>query len=285
LQLDPADEDLSPLSVGALTYGITLENLVNAYLPYGNQGVQCDAHIISKIEQANHDVIYENNGNPRQAVSAETAWVMNRLLKNVVENGTGTGAKLDGGKVLSGKTGTTDNWYDLTFVGLTRDFVSGITIGYKYYNDALQLPTSLHSAEVWKNAIGDYAESIDSADDFDAVASVTEAPMCTVSGMIAGVNCPKGVTGYWKSTNAPVCTGNHYSSSSSSSSESTVSEGTTSETATSENGEAVTSASSETQGATSAENAGASQETEANAESAEPEPNEYGDAADSADAA
>ncbi len=209
LDLDPADEAFSPLTVGSLTYGITLENLVNAYLPYGNKGVYSEAHIVSKIEQANHDVVYENNGNPRQAVSEETAWVMNRLLKNVVDNGTGTAAKLEN-KEVCGKTGTTDNWYDLTFVGLTPDFVSGITIGYKYYNDALSLPPSLKSAQVWKNAIGDYANNVQSVKEFEPVETVVAAPMCTSSGMIASSGCPKGAIGYWKSTNCDTCTGGHY---------------------------------------------------------------------------
>ncbi len=201
------DGTYSPLTVGSLTYGITLENLVNAYIPYGNNGIQCDAHIISKIEQGNHEVIYENNGNPREAVSGETAWVMNRLLKNVVENGTGTAAKLQN-KVVCGKTGTTDDWYDLTFVGLTRDFVSGITIGYKSYNESLKLPSSLKSAQIWYNAVGEYADSISSTPaDFEPNEKVISAPMCTVSGKIAGASCPKGITGYWKSTNAPTCDG------------------------------------------------------------------------------
>lgn len=210
MELDPADEAYSPLSVGAFTYGITLENLVNAYLPYGNHGVYREAHIVTRIEDANHQVLVENNGNPRQAVSSETAWVMNRLLKNVVENGTGTAARLQN-KVVCGKTGTTDNWYDLTFVGMTRDFVSGITIGYKQYNEALKLPTSIKSANVWYNIIGEYADTMfaDTPRDFEADQEVIEAPMCTMSGMIAGSNCPKGVTGYWKSTNDPVCNGEH----------------------------------------------------------------------------
>ena len=209
MQLDPADEALAPLSLGALTYGITLENLVNAYLPYGNEGVYNEAHIITRIEDSNQNIIYQNDGNAREAVSDETAWVMNRLLKNVVENGTGTAAKLSN-KVLCGKTGTTDNWYDETFVGLTRDFVSGITIGYKYNNDALNLPSSI-SAKVWYNAIGSYADTefSDTPKDFEPVKTVIEAPMCTSSGNIAGQYCPKGITGYWKSTNAPVCTGSH----------------------------------------------------------------------------
>ncbi len=211
LKLDTYDEDYSPLSIGALTYGITLENLVNAYLPYGNEGVYCDAHIVTRIEDSNQQVIYQNNGNARQAVSDETAWVMNRLLKNVVENGTGTGARLQN-KVVCGKTGTTENWWDLTFVGLTRDFASGVTIGYKQNNDLLKLPTSLHSADVWKNIIGDYIETnfADTPSDFDPVGTVIENSMCSISGMIAGPSCPKGITGYWKSDNAPVCSGGHY---------------------------------------------------------------------------
>lgn len=208
LMLDPADESPSPLSIGALTYGIPLQNLVNAFLPYGNQGVQCDAHIVTKIEQGTHDIIYENNGNPREAVSAETAWVMNRLLKNVVEHGTGTAAKLSN-KVVCGKTGTTENWYNLTFVGLTRDFVSGITIGYKKNDKALQIPTSIKSGQIWQNIIGEYANSIPTPSDFDSVDTVKEAPMCEVTGEIAGAGCPKGVIGYWKSSNAPVCSGAH----------------------------------------------------------------------------
>ncbi|MCR5075285.1 MAG: transglycosylase domain-containing protein [Ruminococcus sp.] len=208
MKLDPDDEDYSPLTVGALTWGITLENLVNAYLPYGNQGIYNEAHIISRIEDANHKVIYSNDGNAREAVSAETAWVMNRLLKNVIDHGTGYNARLNN-KVLVGKTGTTDNWYDLTFVGLTRDFASGITIGYREYNDNLKLPTSLHSADIWKNIIGEYADThfADTPADFERVDSVIDGPMCTATGCIAGPNCPKGVTGYWKSTNAPTCPG------------------------------------------------------------------------------
>lgn len=211
MNLDPDDESYSPLSVGSLTWGITLENLVNAYIPYGAQGVYSEAHIISRIEDANHKVIYSNDGNAREAVSAETAWVMNRLLKNVVENGTGTMARLNN-KVLCGKTGTTDNWQNLTFVGLTRDFVSGVTIGYREYNDYLELPTSLKAAQVWKNIIGDYADTMfsDTGTDFDRVDSVIDGPMCTATGCIAGEYCPRGVTGYWKSSNAPFCTGGHY---------------------------------------------------------------------------
>ena len=214
LDLDPDwDRNKSPLSIGQMRYGVTLENLVNAYIPYGNKGIYNDAHIIYKIEDANQRIIYENDGNPREAVSEETAWVMNRLMKNTIEvpGATGTRAKLQN-KTVVAKTGTTENWWDLTFVGLTPDFVSGITIGYDINSTYLELPHSLSSAELWKNVIGTYADTefLDTPRDFEPCKTVIEQPMCSSSGLIAGPNCPRGSIGYWKSTNAPYCSGGHY---------------------------------------------------------------------------
>ena len=212
MELDEADEAHSPLALGALTYGITLQNLVNAYLPYGAQGVYNEAHIISRMEDATGQVLVNNTEgrNTRQAVSAETAWVMNRLIKNVVDNGTGTAAKL-WNKTVIGKTGTTENWYDLAFVGMTRDFASAVTIGYKQNHPSLTLSSGIQSAAVWNKIIGEYANTQfpDTGVDFDPVDTVIAAPICSASGMIANSYCPKGSTGYWKSSYAPYCDGSH----------------------------------------------------------------------------
>ena len=215
LQLTVVDKSgPSPLSLGALEIGVPLENLVNAYLPYGNQGIYNEAHLITRIEDSSQQIIYENNGNPRQAVSDETAWVMNRLLKNVVENGTGTAARLSN-KVVCGKTGTTQDWFDEAFVGLTRDFVSGVTIGFKYKVDGIQVTSGI-SALVWQNIIGEYANTMypDTGRDFEPVKTVIEMPMCQSTGRIASQYCSKGVTGYWKSEitdtySPPYCDGAH----------------------------------------------------------------------------
>ncbi len=212
MELHKNDEAHSPLALGALTYGITLQNLVNAYLPYGAQGVYNEAHIISRIEDASGQVIINNTEgrNTRQAVSAETAWVMNRLCKNVVDNGTGTNAKL-WNKTVIGKTGTTENWYDLAFVGMTRDFASAVTIGYKQNHPSLTLSSGVNSAAIWNRIIGEYANTMfpDTGVDFDPVDTVITAQMCASTGMIANSYCPKGSTGYWKSSYAPYCDGSH----------------------------------------------------------------------------
>lgn len=209
----------SPLTLGALTDGVTLENLVNAYVPYGNQGIYYGAHLITMIKDSNQQIIYQNDGGPRRAISDETAYVMNRLMKNVIDSGTGTAAKLPN-KVVVGKTGTTQDFVDECFVGLTPDFASGITVGYKSFDVQLTW-NNIISAKVWRAIIGDYIINNynDTPADFEKVSTVIEAQMCSSSGCIAGQYCPRsGVVGYWRSTcpenedyKIPYCSGAHAS--------------------------------------------------------------------------
>lgn len=199
-----SDIDYAPLSIGALTYGVSIENLVNAYLPYGNGGTYYSSHIISRVEKGDGSLVYENDGAPHEAVDKETAYVMNKLLQEVIKSGTGTSAQLEN-KTVAGKTGTSEDWNDLCFVGMTEDFISGVWIG---YDKKHELNTSLSSAQVWYNIIGEYANSIESENHYPECDDVISASMCTISGCIAESSCPKGITGYWKSTNAPYCS-NH----------------------------------------------------------------------------
>lgn len=199
-----SDIAYAPLSIGALTYGISPENLVNAYLPYGSGGVYSSAHIVKKVEKGDGSVVYENDGSPREAVDSETAYVMNHLLREVVKSGTGTAVQLSN-KTVAGKTGTSEDWNDICFVGLTEDFVSGVWIG---YDTKRELNHGLSSAGVWYNIIGEYANSIESDKSYPECDSVIEAPMCSISGEIASGSCGSNSTGYWKSTNAPYCS-NH----------------------------------------------------------------------------
>lgn len=196
------DKDYSPLTVGALTYGVTLENLVNGYIPYGNGGTQYTAHLVSKVVQGADNLVYKNDGDPQEAVSSETAYVMNKLLQDVVENGTGQKAQLEN-KHVAGKTGTTQNWNDLTFVGLTEDFVSGVWLG--YVERAELEDHTIKSAQIWYNIIGEYADSLDTGAEYPENDDVIEGEVCSKSGMIAGPYCTSTETGYWKSSNAPVC--------------------------------------------------------------------------------
>lgn len=199
-----SDQGMAPLSVGALTYGVTMKNMVNSYIPYGNGGTYYTAHIVKRLEQGNHELIFDNDGHPREAVDPETAFIMNRLMKNVVSSSGTAGPAALSNKQVVGKTGTTENWEDLWFIGLTEDFVSGVWIG---YTQREKLDTSISSARLWYNVIGQYANSIESEKTYPECETIIEDFVCTNSGMRAASGCPKGEKGYWKENNAPICQG------------------------------------------------------------------------------
>ena len=211
LDLDVKDKNWAPLSVGALNYGVTVKDLVNAFMIYGNGGTFCDAHIIDRVESGDGGVIYQGGADATQAVDRETSYVMNKLLQNVVngEQGTGKQAKLykNGKQIpIAGKTGTTTDWCDKLFVGLNPDFVSGIWLGYKE-NKEIKNRGNIDTPHAWKNIIGDWITKNWSGKDFPECSTVIKGHVCTGTGKIAVDGCGKGVEGYWKSSNAPYCDG------------------------------------------------------------------------------
>ena len=187
LDLDPEwDIDYAPLCVGATHTGPSVINLANAYMPYGNGGKYYKASIISKaIEVTTGETIIDNeNRTGEQAVSEETAYIMNKLLANVVRAGTGTSAQLWNTQVV-GKTGTSENWRDISFVGLTPDFLSAVWIGYDTGTNEWAIERS-DSARIWRNVFGTYANEHASGNDF---------PECDT---VYAIRCSNGEMGYFK---------------------------------------------------------------------------------------
>jgi penicillin-binding protein 1A len=211
LKLDPDDVTYSGLATGGLKYGITLENLVNGFVPYGNGGTYYDAHIISKVLNSDDEIVYDNTASDGySAVDSETAYVMNNLLRGVIKGsgGTGTAANLGNGIIQAGKTGSSADYRDRNFVCLTENFVSGIWIGYDIQEK--NSTRNFNPAEYWKKVIGDWVKAHPATRHFPESPSVRTAHYCTLSGNIAAAGCPSSAdTGYYKSTNAPVCNGAH----------------------------------------------------------------------------
>jgi penicillin-binding protein 1A len=209
LELDPDDVTYSALATGGLKYGITLENLVNGFVPYGNGGTYYKAHVISKVLNPDDEIVFDNTSNSGfSAVDADTAFVMNNLMRGVVKSGTGTKAQLGNGIIQAGKTGSSADYRDRNFVCLTENFVSGIWIGYDVQEK--NSVKNFDPGEYWKKVIGDWVKSHPATRHFPENPSVKTASYCTLSGNIAGAGCPRSSgVGYYKSTNAPVCNGSH----------------------------------------------------------------------------
>lgn len=203
------DANIAPLSVGALTDGVTLKELVAAYQVFGNGGKYYSPTSYTQVVDSSGKVILQHKYTPIQSISKESAYVMNKLMQTVIEgpNGTGRAARLVN-TPLVGKTGTSQDWHDLSFVGCTPDYVSGVWYGYSIPK---QIPTGTYysSAQVWKNVFGDIAEA-EYGKEFPECNEVQELYYCTKTGFLASGTCPTGSVGYYKSTNIPdMCSGHH----------------------------------------------------------------------------
>lgn len=203
------DANIAPLSVGALTEGLTLRELVAAYQAFGNGGKYYKPTSYTLVEDAKGKVVLQHKYTPMQAISQESAYIMNKLMQQVIEgpNGTGRAARLQN-TPLVGKTGTSQDWHDLSFVGCTPDYVSGVWYGYL---TPKQIPTGTYysSSQVWKNVFGEIAEA-ESGKEFPECPSVRELYYCTKTGLLASGTCPTGSIGYYKSTYIPeMCEGKH----------------------------------------------------------------------------
>jgi penicillin-binding protein 1A len=89
---------------------------------------------IDEVRSATGDLLLKNGVVTAQAVSPGTAFIMASLLSEVVERGTGTGARAGVPPDLPvlGKTGTTNSAQDVWFVGATPELVAGVWMGFDH---------------------------------------------------------------------------------------------------------------------------------------------------------
>lgn len=204
------DDAYSPMTVGEFTYGVYLDELVAAYQIFGNQGKWYRPAFVSKIVDRLGNVVYENKYVPEQAVDSSTGYVMNRMMQTVITNPEGTGryAKLSNVDLV-GKTGTSDKWQNLTFVGCTPEYVSGVWIGYEPLEE-INRNLYKNIGQIWKNIFGDAADA-GTVKEFSMPDTVKQLKYCKSTGLIAGQNCYNTDIGYYKDSNIPeYCSGNHY---------------------------------------------------------------------------
>lgn len=126
------DMDLGPLVLGSQSSGLTVVELAGAYTMF-NTGTFTTPHYYTEITDYQGNMILDNNKyiNTTQAISADTAYIMNRMMWNVLHSrkGTAYGKAPDGEMDSVAKTGTTSNYKDYTFAGLTPYYVTAIWWG------------------------------------------------------------------------------------------------------------------------------------------------------------
>ena len=153
----PADADYAPMALGQLTNGITVREMAQAYSAFVNDGIFTYSRTYTLMTDSSGNVVIDNTPKTITAFSPNTAYTMTYMLKNAVENGTGTEARLKN-MAVAGKTGTTSDYKDRWFVGCTPYYVAAVWTGY-------DVPEYIHSsgnpaAQLWKKVMAPIHEGL-----------------------------------------------------------------------------------------------------------------------------
>ena len=116
------------LSVALGAAEATLLEMTSAYSVFPNQGVRMRPYSILAVSDREGNILEENRPEPKDAIRADTAFVMTNLLRGVVQRGTAAKAAALNWPV-GGKTGTTDDYTDAWFIGFDPDITIGVWVG------------------------------------------------------------------------------------------------------------------------------------------------------------
>lgn len=204
--LERSDIDLSPMSFGAVSRGVTLMELAASYQIFGNRGVYYEPMLYSRVVDSRGNVVLSQDFYGVQAIDSDTAWITNRMMRTVVTDPSGSGRFSDYGKVeVIGKTGTSNDGKNRLFMGCTPEHVAAVWIG---FDDGREISGSTrYCAQIWHDAMVGL-EDTTVENKFQADSNVLERKYCTKTGLLASEDCEKTNIGYYRKENTPsFCSG------------------------------------------------------------------------------
>ena len=197
--LTPGDHVQPSLSIGGMDHGISVEENVNAFSTFGNNGKFADAYMIDRITNAEGDVIYEHETDPVEVFSPETAYLTVDMMRDVIDNGTGNfvNSQLQNTNVdWAGKTGTSQDYHDAWFVATNPNITFGTWIGYETpapINHEYHLTYSQRNMKLWAEVINAAAQVdpvlVTPESTFERPDGIVERSYCAVSGMLPSDLC------------------------------------------------------------------------------------------------
>jgi penicillin-binding protein 1A len=119
---------------------VTPLELTSAYATIAARGVYHPPRVIRRVEDAAGKIVADDafRVHSRRAVSEAVAYTTTQILEKVIQQGTGTRARLDDARPEAGKTGTAENYGNAWFCGYTPDIASCVWVGYRGSNRPLE---------------------------------------------------------------------------------------------------------------------------------------------------
>lgn len=118
-------------AVPSLTLGtseVSVLDMASAYSTLMDQGEHITPSVVTKVTDAKGNVLYERKITRKRVLDAKAAQRTDYALSQVIDAGTGTGARI--AVPAAGKTGTTENYRDAWFSGFTCKLTTTVWVGY-----------------------------------------------------------------------------------------------------------------------------------------------------------
>ena len=140
-------------SIALGVFEVSLLELTTVYATIANNGFRTFPYVIEDVISSNGDELYTRvAGSVIPAISTENVNKIQDMLVSAVERGTGRAAQVKGLRV-GGKTGTTQNWRDAWFVGMTGDLVVGVWVGNDDATPMKRVTGGFMPAQIWHNFV------------------------------------------------------------------------------------------------------------------------------------
>jgi len=125
--------------------------MTSAFTVFANEGLKRPAYIIENITDTSNNVLYtRTHSSPERVYALPYARQMTSMLRDVIQTGTGHGARL-GSRMAAGKTGTSQDFRDAWFVGFTADYTTGVWMGNDDNSPMYKITGGLLPVDVWKS--------------------------------------------------------------------------------------------------------------------------------------
>ena len=117
------------LSIALGSSGVIPLEMCTAYATFANGGLRPTPFFLREVRDARGNILEKTTPTAVRAIPPDTAYLMVRMMQEVILNGTGRAAR-GLGRRLAGKTGTTNENTDAWFIWYSPDLVAGVWVGF-----------------------------------------------------------------------------------------------------------------------------------------------------------
>ncbi len=190
-----SDINRSPLALGGLTKGVSTYEMAAAYATFPRNGAFTPATTVLEIQDADGRLIVDNRPDSKFVIQSKTSYYINSMLTNAVNTGTGYNARISG-QTVAGKTGTTNDWYDLWFCGYTSYYTAAVWTGYPDYNEVINQTGYNPSVTLWQKVMSIiHQEKENQAFGLPEGLSLSSYSVCMDCGNLSTADCESDVRG------------------------------------------------------------------------------------------